>query len=46
MGFFDFLFTRKVKTLEKTNLQNLEDSAKKKISEHEENFKQEAKSFF
>lgn len=46
MGIFDIFFRRKVKTFEKINLQNLEDVAKKKISEREESFKNEATNFF
>jgi hypothetical protein len=46
MGFFDFLFRKKVKTFEKISLEKLGEAAKKKISEHEESFKNEATNFF
>lgn len=46
MGFLDFLFARKLKAFEKISLQDLEDAARRKISEREEGFKDEAKSFF
>ncbi len=46
MGFFDFLFTKKVKTFEKISLEKLGEAAKKRISEREESFKNEAANFF
>ena len=46
MGFFDIFFRKKEESFEKANLENLEDAAKKKISEHEESFKHEAVKFF
>jgi hypothetical protein len=46
MGIFDIFFTKKVKTYEKISFEKLQEAAEKKITEHEESFKQEAKSFF
>jgi hypothetical protein len=46
MGIFDIFFRKKEKAFEKTSLQNLEETTKKRISEHEESFKSETANFF
>jgi DNA-binding transcriptional regulator YbjK len=46
MGIFDIFFRRKERTFEKANLEDIDEAATKKISEHNENFKQEAANFF
>lgn len=45
MGLFDIFFRKKERNLEKINLENLEEAAKKKISEQDKNFEQEAANF-
>ena len=45
MGIFDIFFRKKAKTFEKSSLENLEEATKKKISEYDENFKQQAENF-
>jgi hypothetical protein len=46
MGIFDIFFRKKERTFGKANLENLEEAAKKKISEHEQGFKNSSAIFF
>jgi len=46
MGIFDIFFRKKERTFGKASLENLEEAAKKKITERQENFKSETSNFF